>query len=168
MIRTIVVFLIAFLAIASTADAQGGDCRGLTYFRGTFSITIARPPNDAFALFDAKGESRWDPTWSPKFLHGDAYDAGSVFQTNHDGHTTTWLVDSYDSQNKRVSYVVLPSDGSIENISVTLVPNGNGSRADVAYERTALNDAGKREVGDFCTTFSHRQGDWQAAMDAAK
>jgi hypothetical protein len=155
----------ALVAAAKAADC--GDSGRLPYFRGGFSVTIAKPPNAAFALFDANGERRWDPSWSPSFVHGDAYKSGSIFKTSHGGRVATWLIDGYDSRSNSVSYVVVREDRSIMKIVIALVPTGGGSRANVSYEITALNDDGKRDVGQFCTTFPERQAEWQTAINGA-
>jgi hypothetical protein len=169
MIRIVLVACMMALVRTPSIAAAAANCgnTGLAYFRGNFTVHVLEPPKAAFALFDPAGERRWDPTWTPRFLHGDAHAAGSVFQTSHGGHILTWLMDSYDAATNSVSYIVVAGDRSIMKIGIELLPESSGSRANVAYERTALNAAGRQDVSRFCTTFPGRQNEWQNAIDGA-
>ena len=57
-------------------------------------VPVALPPGAAFTLFTPSGETAWADGWSPYFPApaDDDTEPGTVFETDHDGHRTTWIV----------------------------------------------------------------------------
>jgi hypothetical protein len=58
------------------------------------TIQIPLPPSEAFAFFTPTGERAWAEGWNPRLpaVVGDETKPGTVFQTDHGGHQTTWIV----------------------------------------------------------------------------
>jgi hypothetical protein len=132
---------------------------------GTFAVAL--PPEEAFRLFTPRGEQDWAEGWLPRFPTGATDDTapGTVFETDADGTTTTWMV--LDREwGRRISYArVTPT---VRAGTVTVVVDGANGHSDVrvTYELTALTDAAEPELREFAAGHPAFLRSWQDAIAA--
>ncbi len=117
------------------------------------SLHVALPPTQAAALFTPEGERAWAHGWAPEYPVGD----GPVF-TTHDG-ATVW-VELGDLRYARVTPGVQAG-----TVAVRLAPEGDGSRAEVTYDLTALSD--DADLAAFAAGFDAMMAEWERAIAAA-
>ncbi|MEM9302922.1 MAG: SRPBCC family protein [Pseudomonadota bacterium] len=111
------------------------------------SFELERPPKEALPLFTAPGERLWVPGWEPVILHGDGYETGTAFITEHGEHTTYWLVIDYDVGAGHAAYARVTPGLHTGTVDVSIAENGSGgSRVTVTYQMTGLSDHGNGEV----------------------
>jgi ABC-type amino acid transport substrate-binding protein len=116
------------------------------------SLHVALPPGRAAALFTPEGERRWAHGWAPEYPAD-----GPVFVTN-DG-ATVWI-ELGDLRYARVTPGVQAG-----TVAVRLAPDGDGTRAEVTYDLTALSgDAG---LAAFAAGFDEMMAAWERAIAAA-
>ncbi len=120
-------------------------CRG--------SLHVALPPERAAVLFTPEGERAWARGWAPEYPAGDA---GPVF-TTHDG-TTVWVAVG-DLRYARVTPGVQAG-----TVTVRLAAEGDGTRADVTYDLTALSD--HASLAEFAAGFDAMLATWERDIAA--
>ena len=83
----------------------------------------------------------WSPDWNPQFLYPlPAADArGMVFTVTHGHQKSVWVNTQLDWKNGRVQYVYVIPDVLATLITLELTAEGDKTRVDVEYERTALS-----------------------------
>jgi hypothetical protein len=118
----------------------------------TGSLRVALPPERAAALFTPEGERAWAQGWAPEYPAD-----GPVFLT-HDG-ATVW-VELGDLRYARVTPGVQAG-----TVSVRLTPDGDGSRAEVTYDLTALSGAARLDA--FAAEFDAMLATWERDIAAA-
>ena len=148
-----------------TADFSDFD--SLTIARsGSFELNMT--PEAALPLFTAPGEKLWIFHWDPIVLHGDGYEKGTVFITNHHGYTTYWLVTDFDTDTKHAQYVRVTPDVNMGTVDVSLAPSSKtGSIVNVAYQLTALSASGKAILQKSFSQSSYAQmmEDWRTEIN---
>ena len=106
---------------------------------GTIHVTL--PPAEAFDLFTPTGERAWVVGWDPLFPSdvADETSPGTVFQTEHDGPQTTWVVVRRE-QGEVIEYArVTPGDrAGLVRVACSAEDN-DITAVTVAYYLTALN-----------------------------
>ncbi|MEL7539149.1 MAG: hypothetical protein AAFM91_19050 [Pseudomonadota bacterium] len=132
---------------------------------GSFELDLA--PDSVFPLFTAPGEKLWVPGWDPHILHGDGYEAGTVWVTTGDGKTVCWYVAAYDTDVRRAKYVrVTPTEhvGTVE-VYVSALEN-NRSKASVTYQLTGLSETGNAYLtASFSeTSYAEMMQEWRDAI----
>jgi hypothetical protein len=101
----------------------------------THSFNIALAPEHALKLFTPAGERAWAAHWDPHFPAGESGDGavpGTVFLTGD----THWVVIDRDAD--RVRYARVTPGVRAGTVEVRLVADGEGTRADVTYDITAI------------------------------
>jgi hypothetical protein len=133
--------------------------------RLTGTLTVARPPSEAFGLFTPRGEQAWAPGWLPRFPVERADDShpGTVFETDGQSGTVTWIVLDRD-WGRRVRYARVTPRTTAGTVTVTLDPVGASSRVTVTYELTALSEAGRSELAAFADDFVAFLRSWEKAI----
>jgi hypothetical protein len=118
------------------------------------SLRVALPPGRAAGLFTPEGERAWARGWAPDYPAGDA---GPVF-TTHDG-ATVWVALG-DLRYARVTPGVQAG-----TVTVRLTAEGDGTRADVTYDLTALSD--DAALPAFAAGFDAMLASWERDIAAA-
>lgn len=133
------------------------------------TIHVALPPAEAFDLFTAEGERLWAPGWDPTILSGGREpEAGAVFLTGHGGEETIWTVIEADRGAGRLCYSRVSPGSRAGIVRVRLMPEGAGSRVQVAYDMTALGRAGVPAVAGMDEAgFAAMLGDWERLIGEA-
>lgn len=106
-----------------------------------FSFTAKAPMDRVAPLFGADKERVWAPNWNPTFLHPSSPtdELGMVFTVAHDHRKAAWVNTQFDLQSGHIQYVYTVPDALITVITLQLTPQGNQTRVDVEYDRTALS-----------------------------
>lgn len=130
-------------------------------------IHVALPAEEAFALFTPGGEREWAHDWDPTFPAPtlDDSEPGTVFETNIHGHRGIWLVTDR-VWGRRIAYAQLIPGERAGSITVTLDATEGGSDVEVAYELTALSEAGAYHLNQFADGYGDDLRSWQDAIAA--
>ncbi|MFF5213445.1 SRPBCC family protein [Streptosporangium sp. NPDC000396] len=134
--------------------------------RLTGTLTVGLPPREAFRLFTARGEQDWVAGWKPRFPvpTGDDTVPGTVFETDADGRTTTWIVTGRD-EGASISYARVTPGHRAGTVEVTLKDAGGRSEVTVAYDLTPLTDDAARELAEFADGYPAFLRSWQDAIE---
>jgi hypothetical protein len=118
------------------------------------SFHVALPPDRAAALFTPEGERAWAREWAPEYPAGAG---GPVFTTHHG--RTVWIA----LGDLRYARVTPGVQAGI--VAVRCEPEGDGTRAHVTYDLTALSDAA--DLGAFAAGFDDLMDSWARDIAAA-
>jgi hypothetical protein len=119
--------------------------------RSQFQFVAHAPYAQVFPLFGAEKERVWaGKDWDPTFVYPKpANDVpGAVFTIRH-GHATDvpWVNTAFDQQSGHVQYVYVIADVMTTLIDIHISsPDGQNTKVDVVYERTALTAGGDDRV----------------------
>jgi len=113
-----------------------------------FAFTAQAPMERVAPLFGADKERTWDPRWEPQFVYPlpAADKRGMVFMVAHGNHKAVWVNTQLDWKNGRVQYVYLIPDMLATLITLQLTAEGEKTRVEVEYERTALTADADEQV----------------------
>ncbi|WP_243074725.1 SRPBCC domain-containing protein [Microbacterium sp. SS28] len=133
--------------------------------RGGFALTA--PPERAFPLFTAAGERLWVPGWSPEFLADvdDDTAPGTVWRTSADGRETTWIVVE-SIPPTAATYARFTPGHSATRVRVRLERTDAGTRVDVGYDITSLDEAADALLEQFAQDFDEMLLEWQRGTSA--
>ncbi|SEG99933.1 hypothetical protein SAMN05444920_114209 [Nonomuraea solani] len=129
-------------------------------------LSVALPPAEAFELFTPRGEERWVDGWSPRFPMDAADDSapGTVFETDADGRTTTWVVVGREA-GRWISYARVTPGRRAGTVTVEVsADDRGGSDVGVTYELTALSPEGEEELREFADGYAGFLGSWEEAI----
>ncbi|MFD0683785.1 SRPBCC family protein [Actinomadura fibrosa] len=136
--------------------------------RLTGRLRVALPPEEAFGLFTPRGEERWVPGWRPRFPAGDDGGPGTVFETVHDGETTTWVVLVHEP-GRRLSYARVTPGHRAGTVTVVLTGDGDGgSDVEVSYDLTALTADAERALDGFAAGYPAFLRSWEGAIQSTR
>ena len=118
------------------------------------SLHVALPPERAAALFTPEGERAWARGWTPDYPAGAD---GPVFTTHEGG--TVWVALG-DLRYARVTPGIQAG-----TVAVRLAPDGDGTRAEVTYDLTALSE--DADLAAFAAGFDAMLATWERDIAAA-
>ncbi|MGA8028433.1 MAG: hypothetical protein WB992_14915, partial [Bryobacteraceae bacterium] len=106
------------------------------------------PIEQVAPLFGADKERVWSPGWNPQFIHPapPADMRGMVFTVKHGDFQSIWVNTDFDLRNGRVEYVYVIPGALVTVITLRLTSEGNQTRIEVQYDRTALSAEGDAHV----------------------
>lgn len=106
-----------------------------------FSFTANGPMEQVGPLFGAEQERVWAPHWEPQFVHPDpaSDEEGMVFTVAHQHLRAAWVNTAFDLKNGRIQYVYMIPDVLVTVITLNLTPQGQQTKVEVQYDRTALS-----------------------------
>jgi len=136
--------------------------------RVTGTVAIALPPERAFMMFSPSGERTWARGWNPRFPSpsADETEPGTVFQTEHGGRESVWIVARCD-QGQSITYVTTTPGERCGLVTVTCEPSTNGTKATVSYDLTALSPEAEAELGRFAASYPLFLGQWERSIAEA-
>lgn len=113
-----------------------------------FAFTARAPIEQVAPLFGADKERVWAPGWDPHFVHPvpASDEEGMVFTVAHSHLRSVWVNTEFDPKAGRVQYVYLIPDTMVTMITLRLIAEGNQTRVEVEYDRTALSEEGDVHV----------------------
>jgi hypothetical protein len=160
----VIVLIVLLTATSPQPPARGRD---IVTASASFTLHLNAAADRSFVLFDPVNETKWDPDWRPKLL-GDRVQEGLVFLVGDGEGRTTWLVDRYEPQAHRISYVVA-ARSTLTRISIAVsATNASASVANVTYVKTALDERAVPELEQFAAHFAaHAAPHWEAAINTA-
>ena len=113
-----------------------------------FAFTAQAPMERVAPLFGADKERVWAPGWDPQFVYpvpaSDRH--GMVFTVAHGNHKSVWVNTQLDWNNGRLQYAYVIPDMLATLITLQLTSEGEKTRVEVEYERTALTAEGDERV----------------------
>ena len=135
----------------------------------TFVQDIAAPPEAVFPLLCPEREKEWLPGWDARMIHSASgiAERGAVFETQHAGGRTLWIVTEYDPP-RRVAFARWQSDGLVVHIEITTARQHTGSTAVcICYTFTAVDDAGVAALAGMSEdAWLKNMTFWQESMNA--
>lgn len=161
-----------FQGAASGSAAPGG---GLTHAEKRFEFVANAPMEVVAPLFGAWKERGWAPGWAPEFvwpaLNGARADAeqvdraGMVFKIAH-GHThAVWVNTAFDLRGGRIQYAYVIPDAMVTLITLRLTPEGERTRVEVEYDRTALSAELNAHVEQMADGDAKAGPEWEQQID---
>ncbi len=140
----------------------------LLHTREQFSLVANAPFEAAWPLFGADKERAWAPDWEPDFLWPEkAFDQeGMVFKVRHADQNAVWVNTAFDRMARRIQYVYVIPDVVVTVITLKLVADGDSTRVDVVYERTALLHAANAIVKQMASRDRLAGKEWSQQINA--
>jgi len=132
-----------------------------------FAFTAHAPMEQVAPLFGANKERVWAPGWDPHFVHPAAAsdDEGMIFTVAH-GHTkSVWVNTEFDLKAGRVQYVYVIPDAMVTRIHLKLTAEGNQTRVEVEYDRTALSKEANGHVQHMAEQDRSSGPDWEKQVN---
>jgi hypothetical protein len=133
------------------------------------ALFVALSPENAFALFTARGERLWVPGWSPEFpAHvEDDTQVGTVWRTTSDGRETTWIVVE-STPPVSAAYARVTPGHSATTVRVRLEAMDAGSRVHVSYDITSLDESADALLDAFAAEYDDMLREWERLISAAR
>jgi hypothetical protein len=122
------------------AQSESGAARVHTEERFAFIADAAM--ERVAPLFGADKERVWAPDWNPQFVCPlpAADKEGMVFTVAHGPHLrAAWVNTVFDLQEGRIQYVYVIPDSMVTVINLKLTPQGQQTKVEVEYDRTAFS-----------------------------
>jgi hypothetical protein len=119
---------------------QAGAGAARVHTEEKFAFTANAPMQQVAPLFGADKERVWADDWNPQFVHPlpAADEEGMVFTVAHDHLRAAWVNTAFDVSDGRIQYVYMIPDAMVTVITLKLTPEGEKTRVEVEYDRTAL------------------------------
>jgi hypothetical protein len=139
--------------------------------RHGYTQSIHAPPETVFPLLCPVRECDWVPGWSPDWVisASGVAERGCVFQTpGEEGNPPAiWFITRHEPQNFHVEMLKTVPGHTVIRLEIRLQEDGaGGTRAEIAYEYTALGPAGEEFVKARTRTWYQAfMRDWEAAMN---
>ncbi|QIG40753.1 SRPBCC family protein [Microbacterium sp. 4R-513] len=134
----------------------------------TGTLTVALPPERAFPLFTARGETLWVPGWSPEFVSDvdDDTQPGTVWRTRTHEHETTWIVVE-SRPPTAATYARVTPGHSATTVRVRLEATVTGSLVHVDYDLTSLDPSADALLEQFVAEYDDMLAEWQRLISDA-
>ena len=128
-----------------------------------FAFTAHAPMEQVAPLFGADKERVWAPGWDPHFVHPApaSDDEGMIFTVAHGHSKSVWVNTEFDLKAGRVQYVYVIPDAMVTRIRLKLTPEGNQTRVEIEYDRTALSEEGNEHVQHMAKQDRSSGPDWE-------
>ncbi|HEY1470311.1 MAG TPA: hypothetical protein VGF61_14810 [Candidatus Acidoferrum sp.] len=151
-------------------EARGGETSAGTARAHTeekFVFTARAPMERVAPLFGADKERMWSAKWEPSFIYPlPSKDAqGMVFSVAHGHLTSVWVNTEFDLANGRVQYVYVIPEALATVIMLHLTPEGNRTRVQVVYARTALSAKADEHVRQMAEQDRGAGPEWEKAVN---
>ena len=88
-----------------------------------------------------------------------------VFTTIHSGRQATWVNTQFDVKNGRVQCVYVVPERMVTVITLNLIPEGNQTRVEVQYDRTALSPEADVSVEHFAEEDRKAGAEWEEQVN---
>lgn len=132
-----------------------------------FSFPANAPIDQVFPLFGADKERVWAPGWNPQFVQplpaADVH--GMVFSVAHGPLNSIWINTEFDRELGRVQYVYMIPDHLVTLITLRVQPDGNHTKVDVEYQRTALTPDADAHVEEMAKQDRAAGPEWEKQIN---
>jgi hypothetical protein len=135
--------------------------------RRSGSLQLPAPPRQVLYYFTPEGEREYEAVWAPEYFEPGtpAPNPGLAFRTRAGGEETLWLVLEYDETGGRASYARVVPGVRLGVVTVRCEAEGGGTRVHVAYDQTAVSEAGRRALAAFTQeAFDAMLREWRRAI----
>jgi len=151
-------------------NTHGGETMsgtGRAHTEEKFVFTARAPMERVAPLFGADKERVWSAKWEPQFIYPlPAKDAqGMVFTVAHGHLASVWVNTEFDLKNGRVQYVYVIPDALATVITLRLAPEGNETRVEVEYDRSAMNAEADTHVRHLAEQDRSAGAEWEKAVN---
>ena len=149
------------LRAAHGGQSGPGDARAHTEQR--FAFIANAPIERVWPLFGADKERVWAPKWNPQFVHPIPVTdkEGMVFTVAHDHLRATWVNTQFDEKRGQIQYVYVIPDALVAVIHLKLTPQGQQTKVEVEYDRTALSPEADAHVRHMAEGDRTSGPDWE-------
>jgi hypothetical protein len=140
---------------------------GSAHTHESFSFIANAPMKDVAPLFGAAREKVWAPDWNPQFIWPvPAEDReGMVFSVAHGHRHAIWVNTGFDLKNGNVQYVYVIPEVMTARITLTITPEGERTRVQVDYERTALAEEASPLVAHTAAADAKAGAEWEEQIN---
>jgi hypothetical protein len=154
-------------ALHETHGGQTTQGSTRTHTQEKFVFTARAPMERVAPLFGADKERVWSVKWEPSFIYPlPAKDAqGMVFTVAHGHRTSVWVNTEFDLKNGRMQYAYVIPDALTTVITLRLTPEGNETRVEVEYDRTALNAEADAHVQHMAEQDRNAGPEWEKEVN---
>jgi hypothetical protein len=129
-------------------------------------VHVPLPPGEAFELFTPSGERVWAEGWDPRFpveAHEETA-PGTVFETDHGGRRSTWIVAGCDP-GRCITYARVSESESAGTVMVECRSGtAAGTDAHVTYTLTALRNEARPDLARFAAGYDEFLAHWERAI----
>ena len=134
-----------------------------------YTQTIAAPPDEVFPLMCPVREADWVPGWRTRLVVSETglVEEDCMFVTPGEPADAIWITTDHDPEAHRLRMYKIVPGVVVSRLDIALAEDGSGTTATIAYEHTALSEAGRAVVAGH-TESSYRKfmENWQAAVRA--
>jgi hypothetical protein len=118
-------------------------------------------------LFGALQERVWSPDWDPQFIYPlpPADVQGMVFTIAHHHRQAVWINTEFDLKNGRIQYAHVIPDAMVTLITLRMQFQGNQTKVDVEYDRTALTSDADTHVREMAKADHNAGPEWEKAIN---
>jgi hypothetical protein len=133
------------------------------------TITLSRPLDQVFPLFQPEGEKSWTSSWNPQYVWPEdgVAQEGLVFtHDNGKGGNSIWTMTRFDEQNHSVEYTVVAPDSHVSQIRICCSQDlASVTSATISYTVTPISETGLGVLKQFDpAAYEQRIDGWQAAI----
>jgi hypothetical protein len=139
------------------------DCK---HIRVSGTIHVPLPRVEAFTFFTPTGERAYVDGWDPIFPStvADETEPGTVFQTDHTGAQTTWIV-VWRRRGEKIEYARVTPGDRAGIVSVSCSDAGDGTTsARVTYDLTALTPDANAALDQFADDYPDFLERWRQSI----
>lgn len=137
--------------------------------RHTFTQTLTGPPDKVFPLLCPVREKDWVPNWNPKrvITASGVAEQDGIFITEAAPHDAVWVIIRHDQGAGILKMIKITPHHTVCKLEISLSSNGGqGTKAEISYEYTALGPLGDAFLKDFTAEWYRTfMTDWETAMN---
>jgi hypothetical protein len=128
-------------ALHAVRGGQSGANIARAHTEEKFEFTANASIERVAPLFGANKERVWAPHWDPQFVHPEpaSDEEGMVFMVARQHSRSAWVNTQFDTTNGRIQYVYMIPDLLVTVVTLNLTPQGQQTKVQVEYDRTALS-----------------------------
>jgi hypothetical protein len=154
--------------VSARANGEDASFEALR-IRREAGFVVSQPIDKVFPLFTPKGEERWAGEWRPAYIFPKSGEAkeGMVFLTGPaTGERVIWRMEIYDPSHERVRYNRISPSNRYGVVEVECRTDAAGTKVKVAYEFTALSEAGNEFIREYTEEkFRAMIGEWKSLIE---
>ena len=134
------------------------------------TITLSRPLEHVFPMFQPEGEKSWTTSWDPQYVwpQDGQPQEGLVF-THDNGHggESIWTMTRFDLENHRIEYTVVAPGSHVSQIRICCrQTQPEETTATISYTVTPISERGLSVLENFAPEdYEQRISAWQIAID---
>lgn len=135
----------------------------------TYTQVIAATPDEVFPLLCPVREEDWAPGWRTRLVVSETglVEEDCMFVTPDEPADAIWIVADHDPEAHGLRMYKIVPGVVVSRLDIALAGDGSGTKATIAYEHTALSEAGRAIVaGHSESSYRKFMKGWEAAINA--